>query len=82
MNEIIGIIRQSEFAKGSESEGIRSYLEVLETGELYQLYRKDVYSIGDSYFDQFKDHHVVVFGEMQNRQCIMVENVELINTEE
>lgn len=81
MSEIIGIVRQQELAGGSKSDGVHTYLEVMGRGELYKLYRKEVYPIDDIYFDQFKDKNVVIDGDIQHEEWVMVESIELNNAE-
>lgn len=77
MDEIRGIIRQKEIASGSKSDGIYFFLELPDREELYKLYRKDEHPVDDGYFSLFVDKEVVVLGEIQNDEWIMVDNINI-----
>lgn len=81
MEQIAGIIRQQEVVIGSKSDGNHSFLEIPNKEEPYKLYRQDVYSVDDSYFDQFKNQEVIVSGEFQHDEWIMVENIKPLKLE-
>lgn len=75
MDEIRGIIRKNEIATGSKSDGIYFFLELPDGEEQYKLYRKDEYPVDDCYFNQFSDKEVIVRGDIQNDEWVMVDNI-------
>lgn len=79
MEKITGVIRQEVVCCGSKSDGTHVFLEVPNSGTIYKIYRKDVYSVNDDYFDQFKDRLVLVIGEIEQEQWIRVEQIDMIN---
>lgn len=84
-NGIQGILKYILVGEGSKSEGYKAYLELPQytnktTNEpkRYKLYRKGVYEINDDYFKKFNNKEVVVEGEVQKGDTIMVKNINLL----
>lgn len=82
MEKIKGIIRQEVLDCGSKSEGVHTFLEIPDSDITYKLYRQNVYSVNDNYFDQFKDKIVLIVGEVEHQEWINVEQINIINIED
>jgi hypothetical protein len=66
MKEIIGIVQIKREFVDSKSEGLYAHL-VLESGEVYILYRPNVLAVDDFYFHDFDGKQVKVLGEIEER---------------
>ncbi len=67
--------------EGSKSEGLRAFLEA-EDGTVYQLYRPQVYPIGDDFFTPFGQKRVEVTGEVENGSFLAVETMQEVISED
>ena len=77
MEKKIGIIWIRNITGGSKSDGNKTYF-IDEEFNHYQLYRKGVFEINDTFFDNFNLKNVEVNGEIQKEKWIMVDSIELI----
>ena len=77
MKKRIGIIWIRNISGGSKSDGYKAYF-IDEEFNHYQLYRKGIFEINDTFFDTFNLKNVEVTGEIQKEKWMMVDSVEMI----
>ncbi len=79
MEEFAGILKYEFKNENSKSEGYFPYLESIPDAIIYKLYRKNIMSMNDSYFEKYNQKEVIITGLLKMDEWIEVYDIKEID---